>query len=54
MSKVKEYINSVKDDIQRRDPNQTEFQEAAFAVLDSLEPVLEANPQYVSSNYWHV
>lgn len=50
MSKVKEYINSVKDDIQRRDPNQTEFQEAAFAVLDSLEPVLEANPQYVSSN----
>ncbi len=50
MSNVKEYINAIKNDIQRRDPNETEFQEAVFAVLDSLEPTLTANPQYVDDN----
>ncbi len=50
MSNVKEYINTIKNDIQRRDPNETEFQEAVFAVLDSLEPTLTANPQYVDDN----
>ncbi|WP_369406516.1 hypothetical protein [Lentilactobacillus kisonensis] len=44
MSNVKSHIESVKDEIQRRDPDQSEFQEAVFTVLDSLAPVLEAHP----------
>ena len=50
MTNVKSYIESIKDQIDRRDPNQTEFQEAVFTVLDSLAPILEAHPEYVKSN----
>lgn len=50
MTNVKSYIESIKDQIDRRDPNQTEFQEAVFTVLDSLAPTLEAHPEYVKSN----
>ena len=31
-----------------RDPDQPEFHQAVKEVLESLEPVLEANPAYVS------
>ena len=31
-----------------RDPDQPEFHQAVKEVLESLEPVLEANPQYIS------
>ena len=31
-----------------RDPNQPEFHQAVKEVLESLEPVLEANPEYIS------
>ncbi len=31
-----------------RDPEQTEFHQAVKEVLESLEPVLEANPEYIS------
>lgn len=50
MSNAKSYIQSVEDDIQRRDPDQVEFQEAVFTVLDSLEPVLEQHPEYIKAN----
>lgn len=50
LTNVKSYIESIKDQIDRRDPNQTEFQEAVFTVLDSLAPTLEAHPEYVKSN----
>lgn len=50
LTNVKSYIESIKDQIDRRDPNQTAFQEAVFTVLDSLEPTLEAHPEYVKSN----
>ncbi|EHL98042.1 Glu/Leu/Phe/Val dehydrogenase, dimerization domain protein [Lentilactobacillus parafarraginis F0439] len=50
VSNAKTYIESVKDTIQRRDPNQTEFQEAAFTVLDTLEPVLDKHPEYIEAN----
>ncbi|EHO51855.1 hypothetical protein HMPREF9104_01301 [Lentilactobacillus kisonensis F0435] len=47
---MKSHIESVKDEIQRRDPDQSEFQEAVFTVLDSLAPVLEAHPEYIKAN----
>ena len=31
-----------------RDPHQPEFHQAVKEVLESLEPVLEANPEYIS------
>lgn len=50
MTNVKTYIESIKDQIDHRDPDQKEFQEAVFTVLDSLAPTLEAHPEYVEAN----
>jgi len=50
MADVETYLKDLKETIIRRDPNQTEFQEAVFAVLDSLKPVLEKHPEYVKTN----
>ena len=44
MSVTKEIYESVV----ARDPNQPEFHQAVWEVLESLEPVLEANPEYRS------
>ncbi|HJL97941.1 MAG TPA: NADP-specific glutamate dehydrogenase [Candidatus Poseidoniaceae archaeon] len=44
MSVTKEIYESVV----ARDPNQPEFHQAVWEVLESLEPVLEANPEYCS------
>ena len=40
MSIVEKVFQSVK----RRDPDQPEFHQAVWEVLESLEPVLEAHP----------
>jgi glutamate dehydrogenase (NADP+) len=50
LTNVKTYIESIKDQIDHRDPDQKEFQEAVFTVLDSLAPTLEAHPEYVEAN----
>ncbi|NCG00692.1 MAG: glutamate dehydrogenase, partial [Euryarchaeota archaeon] len=44
MSVTKEIYESVV----ARDPNQPEFHQAVWEVLESLEPVLEASPEYRS------
>ena len=44
MSITKEIYESVV----ARDPNQPEFHQAVWEVLESLEPVLEAQPEYRS------
>ena len=31
-----------------RDPNQPEFHQAVWEVLESLEPVIEQHPEYLS------
>ncbi|MCC7019654.1 MAG: NADP-specific glutamate dehydrogenase [Ardenticatenales bacterium] len=40
------YAKAVFDIIQQRDPNQPEFHQAVWEVLETLEPVFERNPQY--------
>lgn len=50
MADVEAYIKDLKETIAQRDPNQPEFQEAAFTVLDSLKPVLKKHPEYIKAN----
>lgn len=50
MADVEAYIKDLKETIKQRDPNQPEFQEAAFTVLDSLKPVLKKHPEYIKAN----
>ncbi|MBR5133985.1 MAG: NADP-specific glutamate dehydrogenase, partial [Clostridia bacterium] len=44
-----EYLNKVYADVQSRNPNEPEFQQAVYEVLESLEPVIEQNPKYEQS-----
>lgn len=50
MADIEAYINDIKETIVKRDPNQPEFQEAAFTVIDSLKPVLKKHPEYIKAN----
>lgn len=50
MTDVDAYIKDLKATIIQRDPNQPEFQEAVFAVLESVKPVLKKHPEYVKNN----
>ncbi|HJO84443.1 MAG TPA: NADP-specific glutamate dehydrogenase [Candidatus Thalassarchaeaceae archaeon] len=40
-------MKSVYDSVLARDPDQPEFHQAVEEVLDSLDPVIEANPEYI-------
>ena len=40
------YIQSVYQEVEKRDPNQTEFLQAVREVLETLEPVIDKNPKY--------
>lgn len=50
MADVENYIKNLKEKITNRDPDQSEFQEAVFTVLDSLKPVLKKHPEYIKAN----
>ncbi len=41
-----EYLRRVYADVEARNPNEPEFQQAVYEVLESLEPVIEQNPAY--------
>lgn len=41
-----QYINDILDRVARKNPAQPEFHQAVGEVLESLEPVLAANPEY--------
>ena len=41
-------VESIYQKVIARDPNQPEFHQAVLEVLESLEPVLEAHPEYTS------
>lgn len=45
----KEVLNEVYQQVLRRNPSETEFHQAVREVLDTLEPVLDKNPQYVNA-----
>ena len=40
------YVNDVYESVKARDPQQTEFLQAVWEVLQSLEPVLARNPRF--------
>ena len=40
-----EYTKKVYAMVEKRDPDQKEFLQAVYEVLESLEPVVEANPK---------
>lgn len=44
---VKDYIHHIFTNVQKRNPNEGEFQQAVKEVLDSLVPVLVKNPNYI-------
>ncbi len=45
-----QYLNDVMETVIRRNPSEPEFHQAVREVLESLEPVIEANPQYEKAN----
>lgn len=47
MSFKSTYLSEVMEQVEKRNPGEPEFHQAVREVLESLEPVIEANPQYV-------
>ena len=45
MALTNSYLQGVYETIQKRNPNEPEFQQAVYEVLESLEPVVEARPE---------
>ena len=43
------YLNELMDRVVARDPHEPEFHQAVREVLESLEPVIEQSPEYVTS-----
>ena len=43
------YLADLMARVEKRNPGETEFHQAVAEVLESLEPVLEQNPQYIES-----
>ena len=40
------YIEEIKALVRKKNPGESEFQQAVDEVLESLEPVIEKNPKY--------
>ena len=45
MALTNSYLQSVSETVQKRNPNEPEFQQAVYEVLESLQPVVEARPE---------
>lgn len=43
------YINDLMEQVKKRNPGEPEFHQAVYEVLESLEPVIEAHPEFVKS-----
>ena len=41
-----EYLNKVYADVEKRNPGEVEFHQTVKEVLESIEPVVEAHPEY--------
>ena len=44
-----QYLNELMERVVKRNPNEPEFHQTVEEVLSSIEPVLEANPEYITS-----
>ena len=44
-----DYTKKVYEQVEKRNPGEPEFLQAVYEVLESLEPVIEANPKYQSA-----
>ena len=43
-----QYLNELMERVVKRNPNEPEFHQTVEEVLSSIEPVLEANPEYIT------
>ena len=43
------YVKEAFDRVKLRDPDQPEFHQAVWEVLETLEPVFEKHPEYVEA-----
>ncbi len=46
---MNEYLSKVYEDVLKRNPGEPEFHQAVKEVLETIEPVIEARPQYVKA-----
>ena len=44
-----QYLNELMARVEKRNPNEPEFHQTVKEVLESIEPVLESNPEYITS-----
>ena len=44
-----QYLNELMARVEKRHPNEPEFHQTVKEVLESIEPVLESNPEYITS-----
>ena len=49
MSFKNQYLNELMARVEKRNPNEPEFHQTVKEVLESIEPVLESNPEYITS-----
>ncbi len=49
MSFKSAYLNDLVERVIKRNPGESEFHQTVKEVLESIEPVLEAHPEYIES-----
>ena len=50
MSLQNAYLQKVYDKVVAKNPNEAEFQQAVYEVLESITPAIEKNPAYEKAN----
>jgi len=46
---MNDYLKSVYESVQKRNPNEPEFLQAVYEVLESLQPIIERRPEFVKA-----
>ena len=46
---MNDYLRSVYEGVQKRNPNEPEFLQAVYEVLESLQPIIEKRPEFVKA-----
>ena len=47
---MNDYLRSVYEGVQKRNPNEPEFLQAVYEVLESLQPIIEKRPEFVKNS----